>query len=124
MTGWVGEVGSEVRERLRELDAKGSPGLAAQVAEVFLDDTAARLNALRDAIARRDGEATYRIAHTIQGSAAMIGAASMARSCAELTTAARNGAFDSCEALVADLGAGFEAIQRAVRPEGSSASSR
>jgi HPt (histidine-containing phosphotransfer) domain-containing protein len=114
----------EVRERLQRLDAKGSPGLGARIAEVFLSDTAIRLAALRDALARRDGEAAYRIAHTIEGSAAMVGAASMARSCTELTAAARSGAFDVCEALLADLDAGFAAIRRAVTPEGSSAPTR
>jgi HPt (histidine-containing phosphotransfer) domain-containing protein len=123
MTAWVEEVGLEVRERLRKLDARGSPGLGARIAEVFLCDTAIRLAALRDAIARRDGEAAYRIAHTLEGSAAMIGAASMARSCNELTESARSGAFDVCEILLADLDAGFDAIQRAVKPEGSSANS-
>ena len=82
--------------------------------EIFLQDTSTRLDALRDAVARRDGDATYRVAHTLQGSAAMVGAASVARSCAELVSAARSESFDRCEALVADLDAGVEAIRRVV----------
>ena len=108
------DLGLEVLEHLRRLEAKGSPGLAAQVIEIFLQDTATRLKALREAVARRDGEAAYRVAHTLQGSAAMVGAVSVASSCAELVKAARSGSFDRCEAIVADLDAGFEAIQRAV----------
>ena len=107
-------LGSEVLEHLRGLEAKGSPGLAAQVIEIFLQDTSTRLKALREAVARRDGEAAYHVAHTLQGSASMVGALSLARSCAELIKAARNGSFDRCEAIVADLDAGFEAIQRVV----------
>ena len=124
MTGWIGEVGSEVQQHLRELQAKGSPGFAAQVAEAFLRDTATRLIALQDAIARRDGDATCRVAHTIQGSGAMMGAASLARSCAELGTAARGGAFDRCEGLLAELTAAFDAIQLVIKSEDSSDSPR
>ena len=108
------DLGLEVLEHLRRLEAKGSPGLAAQVIEIFLQDTSTRLKALREAVARRDGEAAYRVAHTLQGSASMVGAVSVASSCAELVKAARSGSFDRCEAIVADLDAGFEAIQRAV----------
>jgi histidine phosphotransfer protein HptB len=106
--------GLEVLEHLRGLEARGTPGLAAQVIEIFVRDTSSRLAALREAIARRDGEATYRVAHTLQGSAAMVGAASVARGCAELTSAARNGSFDRCEAIVAELDTSFQAIQRVV----------
>ena len=108
------DAGAEVLEHLRRLEAKGSPGLAAHVLEIFLQDTSTRLKALRDAVARRDADATYRVAHTLQGSAAMVGAASVARSCAELVSAARSESFDRCEALVADLDAGVEAIRRVV----------
>ena len=107
-------LGSEVLEHLRGLEAKGSPGLAAEVVEIFLQDTSTRLKALREAVAQRDGEAAYRVAHTLHGSASMVGALSLARSCAELIKAARSGSFDRCEAIVADLDAGFEAIQRVV----------
>ena len=112
--GTTPDVGAEVLEHLRRLEAKGSPGLAAHVLEIFLQDTSTRLNALRDAVARRDGDLTYRVAHTLQGSASMVGAASVARSCAELVKAVRSGSFDRCEALIAELDAGVEAIRRVV----------
>jgi len=62
-------MGLEVLEHLRGLEARGSPGLAAQVIEIFVRDTSTRLAALREALARRDGDATYRIAHTRRWSA-------------------------------------------------------
>ena len=108
------DLGAEVLEHLRRLEAKGSPGLATQVLEIFLQDMSARLQTLREAVARRDGEATYRVAHTLQGSASMVGAVPVARSCAELVKAAQSESFDRCEAIVAELEAGFEAIQRVV----------
>lgn len=106
--------GAEVLEYLRRLEAQGSPGLAADVIEIFLQDTSHRLTALRHAIAQGDGETVFRVAHTLQGSASMIGAASVARGCNALATIARSGSFDQCKVLVAELDARFEAIQRAM----------
>jgi HPt (histidine-containing phosphotransfer) domain-containing protein len=105
---------AEVLEYLHRLEAQGSPGLAADVIEIFRRDTSHRLTALRHAIAQGDGETVFRVAHTLQGSASMIGAASVARSCSALATSARSGSFDQCTVLVAELDALFEAIQRAM----------
>ena len=108
------DLGAEVLEHLRRLEARGSPGLAAQVIAVFLHDTSARLRALREAVARKDGEAAYRVAHTLHGSASMVGAASLERGCAEIIREVRSGSFDRCEAVIAELDADFESIRRAV----------
>lgn len=106
--------GVEVLEYLRRLEAQGSPGLAVEVIEIFLQDTSHRLTTLRQGIARGDGETVFRIAHTLQGSASMICAASMARSCSALARSARSGSFDEWRVLVAELEARFETIQRAM----------
>ena len=105
---------AEVLEHLRRLEAQGSPGLAAEVIEIFLQDTSNRLAALRHAVAQGDGETVFRVAHTLQGSASMIGAVSVALSCRALTKSARSGSFDQCKVLVAELDARFEALQRAM----------
>jgi HPt (histidine-containing phosphotransfer) domain-containing protein len=104
----------EVLKYLRRLEAQGSPGLAAEVIEIFQQDTSNRLAALRHAITLGDGETVFRLAHTLQGSASMIGAASVALSCRALAKCARSGSFDQCKVLVAELDARFEAIRRAM----------
>jgi len=105
---------AEVLEYLRRLEAQGSPGLAADVIEIFTQDTSTRLTALRRAIDQGDGETVFRVAHTLQGSASMIGAVSVARSCKALAKSARSGSFDQCRVLVAEVDARFEAIQQAM----------
>jgi HPt (histidine-containing phosphotransfer) domain-containing protein len=105
---------AEVLEYLLRLEAQGSPGLAADVIEIFTQDTSTRLMALRRAIDQEDGETVFRVAHTLQGSASMIGAVSVARSCNALAKSARSGSFDQCRVLVAEVDARFEAIQRAM----------
>lgn len=106
------DIAAEVMDYLRRIEAQGSPGLVADVIQTFLLDTAARLATLRHAVAERDGDTVYRVAHALQGSAAMVGAQSVARGCAALTRSARSGSFDQCEAAVAELNVRFEAIQR------------
>ena len=106
--------GSEVLEHLRRLEARASPGLTAQVIPIFLQDTAARLTALRQAVARRDGDAAYRVAHSLHGSASMVGATSLERGCTEIIREVRSGSFDRCEMFIAELDADFESIRRAV----------
>lgn len=105
---------AEVLEYLHRLEAQGSPGLAAEVIEIFIQDTSTRVTALRRAIDQGDGETVFRVAHTLQGSASMIGAVSVARSCDALAKSARSGSFDQCKVLVAELDARFEAIRRAM----------
>lgn len=103
----------DVMAYLHTLEQRGSPGLTAQVMPVFLKDTSTRLEALKDAVAEKDSTVAYRIAHTLHGSAASVGAASMVSSCADLIREIRVGAFDRCEGLIADLTLDFEAIKRA-----------
>ena len=104
----------EILDQLRGFQATGSPEFAARVLEAFLQDMSSRLCALHEAIGRGDGEAAYQAAHTMQGSAAMMGVVSVAEHCRQLGAAARAASFDRCEALAAKLDTGFRAIQQAV----------
>ena len=98
---------------LRQLEERSAPGLTAQVLPVFLKDTAARLVALKDAVDRKDANAAHRLAHTLHGSAATVGAASMVRCCAEVIREVRHGVFDRCDGMIKELMLDFEAIQKA-----------
>jgi HPt (histidine-containing phosphotransfer) domain-containing protein len=110
----VSDLGATVLAHLRQREERSSPGLAAEVIAIFVQDTAARLTALREAIARRDADAAHRVAHSLHGSASMVGAASLERGCAEIIREVRSGSFDRCGAVMADLDADFESIRRAV----------
>ena len=104
--------GRQVMEHLRRLEERAAPGLAAQVMPVFLRDTATRLESLREAVRQRDGVAAHRVAHTLHGSAATVGAATMVHACAEIIREVRLGAFDGCDRLLAELDQDFESIRR------------
>jgi HPt (histidine-containing phosphotransfer) domain-containing protein len=105
--------GRQVMEHLRRLEERAAPGLAAQVMPVFLRDTATRLESLREAVRQRDGVAAHRVAHTLHGSAATVGAATMVHACAEIIREVRLGAFDGCDRLLGELDQDFESIRRA-----------
>ena len=109
----------DVMAYLGILEQRGAPGLTAQVMPVFLKDTSTRLDALKAAVAQKDGTVAYRIAHTLHGSAANVGAAGMVGTCADLIREIRVGAFDQCDGLIADLRLDYEAIQRAAGMQGS-----
>jgi signal transduction histidine kinase/HPt (histidine-containing phosphotransfer) domain-containing protein len=96
--------------------AQGAPGTAVHIIEVFLQDAAAQLPALREAVERRDAAAVERVAHTMKGSAAMLGASSVARRCAELIHNARHRSFDGGAAIVSQLEDEVAAIQRSISP--------
>lgn len=104
--------GRQVMEHLRRLEERAAPGLAAQVMPVFLRDTATRLDSLREAVRQRDGVAAHRVAHTLHGSAATVGAATMVHACAEIIREVRLGAFDGCDRLLGELDQDFESIRR------------
>jgi HPt (histidine-containing phosphotransfer) domain-containing protein len=105
--------GRDVVEHLRRLEERAVPGLAGQVLPVFLRDTAHRVESLREAVAAKDDHMAHRLAHTMHGSAAAVGAATMVRVCAELIRAVRSGSFDQCDELIAELEADLESIRRA-----------
>jgi HPt (histidine-containing phosphotransfer) domain-containing protein len=102
-----------VQEMLRGLEALGTPGLARQVLEVFFRDSSCRLTALRDGLGRRDFNAMYEAAHSMQGSASMVGATALAEQCRQVAEAARARSFERCEALAAGLNTSLESIRQA-----------
>lgn len=99
-----------------QAERRDQPEAAAHVLEIFLREAATQLPALRDAVARRDAVEIERVAHTLKGSAAMLGAVSVARNCAELILSARHGLFDDGGDIVGRLDANIAAIQRSITP--------
>lgn len=108
--------GRLVMEHLRRLEERSAPGLAAQVMPVFLKDAAIRIESLRQAVQQHDGNTAHRLAHTLHGSAATVGAAPMVHACAEIIREVRLGAFDGCDRQLDQLDQDFESIRRAAEP--------
>ena len=87
---------------LRELQEEGEPDILNELIELFLTDVPPQLVALREAVESGDAHSVERIAHTLKGSSANMGAVKMEAICAELEEIGRS----------EDLGAGPGRISR------------
>jgi CheY-like chemotaxis protein len=90
--------------------------MAFHVMEIFLRDASSQMLALREAVAARDTTTIERVAHTMKGSAAMLGATSVARSCAELIQSARLGSLNDGTAMLDRLESNVAALQQTLAP--------
>jgi putative two-component system response regulator len=110
----VTDPAAEVTRHLRGLEARGSHALVAQLVNSLMGESAGQMNAVRKAVASGDREALYRAAHSLQGSAAIVGASSVARVCSELVKSARRGPDEEINSLVEQIDAGLDAIRKAL----------
>jgi len=104
----------DVIGHLGALEAAGSgQAFAGHILDVFLNDADIRLSALRRGLARRDAAEIETEAHGLKGSAALVGAASVAEGCTALIGVVRHGAFDQAQTLVLELEGRVSAIRHA-----------
>jgi putative two-component system response regulator len=108
------DTASGVLKHLRALDARGPRGLVEQLIDSLLSESSEKLVVLREAAARGDVEGVFRSAHSLQGSAAMVGAASIAKQCAVLVQQARQGSVAPSDPAVQQVEAGFDSIRQAL----------
>jgi CheY-like chemotaxis protein/HPt (histidine-containing phosphotransfer) domain-containing protein len=99
---------------LREL---GDQELLTELAELFLDDAASQLEALREGIEGDDAPSVERVAHTLKGACGSIGALRMSTICAELEDVGHSGELERASVLVKRLGAEFGRVRTALEAE-------
>ena len=103
---------AEVLAHFESLEGRGSTALVGRLIETLLGETGRQLTALRTAASRDDREELFRAVHTLQGSAAMVGADSVARTCRELAEVARSASLDEISSLADTVETGFMTILR------------
>ena len=91
---------------LDELRAVG-PDLLRNVAELFIQDTRARLEEMRALSAANDTQQLQRVAHTLKGSCGAIGAQRTMNICAELEQQLKSGRADQTDELLTRLEAAY-----------------
>lgn len=77
-----------VLESFRQADPTGSPQMTATLVGQFLTETTARVDALRDAVRRRDAAAVRSTAHALKGSSLIMGATRLGALCGRLEESA------------------------------------
>jgi len=102
---------------LRELESAGAPGLVKKITDLFLQDTPQQLVALRDSLQNGDSVRLVKVAHTLKGSAANLGAREMVRICGELQVLGEAENIGIAPSLVADLESQFGSVRAAILSE-------
>lgn len=72
-------------DRLREMALLSRDSrFVTRLTDLFIEDTAARLSAMRSAVEQREDDAVRALAHTVRGAAATLGAGEVVDVCCEL----------------------------------------
>jgi signal transduction histidine kinase/CheY-like chemotaxis protein/HPt (histidine-containing phosphotransfer) domain-containing protein len=108
----AGAVDRQVLDRLRKVERAGTPGLVKKVTDLFLEDTPRQLADLLDSAQRGDCARLAKLAHTLRGSAANVGAREMVRVCGELEAVGQD--ISIVPSLVADLESQFNSVRDAL----------
>ena len=114
MNKGLASTANEVHGHLRALEARGSKAIVAQLVSTMMTESSRQMSTLRGALARGDKDGLFRAAHTLQGSASMVGAESVARLCNELAKKAQLGALDQAKPILDSVEAGVESIRQAM----------
>lgn len=106
-------------DRLLEMTG-GDPEFLRELIATYLEDGAAQLEAMRDAVARDDAEALVRPAHSLKSNSASMGADDLAAICRSLEADARTGRLGGAAERVAEASAEFDRVRDALNTAGSS----
>jgi CheY-like chemotaxis protein len=95
----------------------GDGDLVRLIVETFMNDTPRKIEALREAAARLEGENVALHAHTLKGSAANAGATRIEELSAQAESAGREGNIAGVGTLVERIEAAFDSVARAIGGE-------
>lgn len=101
-------------ENLREL---GGDEMLVELTEMFIDDAASSLSALKKSVEHGDTTRVERVAHTLKGSSGNMGATRMADICSELEQAGASKDMADAPAQLERLEAEFERVRLALDEE-------
>ena len=92
------------------LDRFGDEEIIQEVVDAWRVDNPKRVEALKTAIQAQNVEEVEALAHTLKGSAALIGANRLMRPAQELNMAAKEGCLDNAEAMLANIQSEFKEL--------------
>lgn len=107
----------EVIATLRELGGEDDPALFIELVNLFLADTPERLQAMREALEKRDLHAVERAAHALKSSSANLGALGLSHLFREIESAGRERDLDRTASLVERARPEYERVEAALRSE-------
>lgn len=88
-----------------------SPGLAAELTSMFLDDVPGRLEALRAALRAGDLRTVGQLSHTLKGTSSNLGAGHLAALCGDLQIEAEGGSTAGAAAILESIEKAWEQVK-------------
>lgn len=95
------EIPDSLHAALDGLRALGGDGLVRQMASVFIEHSAGRIAALREALQTGNMQGVAEAAHTLKGSARQLGLSDFADACLAIEQAAKQGDAAAAQTLMA-----------------------
>jgi signal transduction histidine kinase/DNA-binding response OmpR family regulator len=106
-----------VLEQIRALQQPGAPSILAQVIGVYLEDSPAMIEGLKQALKTGDIATLTETAHSLKSSSANLGASRLSALCKELELSGKAGATEDLTGLVARIDAEFETARSSLQTE-------
>ncbi len=101
-------------EELQQLALDGGADVVAEVIAVFQEDTASRLDVLREAIRNGNCNVIRAEGHALKGSSAQVGVVDMARMCFQMEQMGSTGNIAEAVRLFAQIEEHFSAVDQAM----------
>lgn len=108
---------TEALATLRELRQSNKPDPVAELIDLFLRGTPARLQEMKDAIAKQDAAGLESAAHNLSGCASNLGAKQLADLCQRLEEQAQTGPLNGAAAMLVQIEQEFANARRALELE-------
>jgi CheY-like chemotaxis protein/HPt (histidine-containing phosphotransfer) domain-containing protein len=107
----------EVIDRFRRLTKETCPDLLPEIIDMFIKDSPARINKMKEALHRADAEALAQAAHSLKGSSGQVGARRMFALCDIIEERSRAGCVQGADTLVLTLEEEFGRVRLALEAE-------
>lgn len=101
-------------EELQELARNGAADLIVDVIAIFQQDTASRLEMLREAVRTNNCAAIRAEGHSLKGSSSQVGASVMARMCFQMEQMGTTGNVAEADGLLAQIEQHFAEVSQAM----------
>lgn len=108
---------AETLQTLRDLSGPGDETFFVEVIDLYLNDSAGLVDAIRQAAYRRDARTLMPAAHSLRSSSGNVGAASLSAVCRALECAASGNGMDDVGPLLAQLERIYPLVRQALRVE-------
>lgn len=107
----------EVIDRLRRLTKATSPDFLLEMIDLFIKDSPARINGMKEALWHTNADTLARAAHSLKGSSGQVGARRMFALCDIIEERSRAGSIEGAATLLLTLEEEFERVRLALEAE-------